>query len=66
MTTKKPFAGIICIFTGFIFILDLFASLSTGTKAPDFSLPVIESEEQITLSDFKDRKIVIVHFWKSR
>jgi hypothetical protein len=62
MTDKKSSI----IFLNFIFVLNLFASLSTGSQAPDFTLPAIKSEEQITLSDFKDKKIVIVHFWKSR
>ena len=67
MTQKKLLAGkVTFIFAGFMMVLNLFASLSTGTVAPDFSLPAIESEEQITLRDFKDKKIVIVHFWKSR
>ncbi len=40
--------------------------LETGTKAPDFSLPCIGSEKPMVLSDYVDKKIVIVHFWKSR
>ena len=40
--------------------------LEVGSKAPEFSLPVVGSDEPIVMSDFVDKKIVIVHFWKSR
>ena len=40
--------------------------LEEGTKAPDFSLPAVNQEELVSLSDFLDKKIVIVHFWKPK
>ena len=40
--------------------------LKVGSRAPDFRLPVALSDSTISLSDFIDKKIVIVHFWKSR
>jgi hypothetical protein len=40
--------------------------LSTGVKAPDFRLPLAGSGGESGLSDFLNKKIVIVHFWKSR
>ena len=38
----------------------------TGKKAKDFTLPVVGEDREITLSGYKNKKIVIVHFWKSR
>jgi hypothetical protein len=40
--------------------------LSVGAKAPDFRLPLAGATGEIGLSDFLNKKIVIVHFWKSR
>lgn len=40
--------------------------LEVGSRAPDFTLSVAGSDTTITLSDFVDQKIVIVHFWKSK
>jgi len=40
--------------------------LDIGSKAPDFSLPAIGAEKTVSLTDFVNKKIVIVHFWKSR
>jgi hypothetical protein len=40
--------------------------LEVGSKAPDFTLTVAGTDTSITLSDFVDQKIVIVHFWKSK
>ena len=40
--------------------------LSVGSKAPDFTLPVLGKEKPVSLSDYINKKIVIVHFWKSR
>ena len=39
--------------------------LSVGSKAPDFKLPSLEKDQTISLSDYVNKKIVIVHFWKS-
>ncbi len=36
-----------------------------GSHAPDFTLQQAGSDETVTLSDFVDKKIVIVHFLKS-
>ena len=51
-----------------ISVFPLFAEdkLAVGSKAPDFSLPVVGADKPIAMSDFVDKKIVIVHFWKSR
>ena len=40
--------------------------LAVGTKAPDFKLPSTEKDQTISMSDFVSKKIIIVHFWKSR
>ena len=40
--------------------------LDIGSKAPDFTLPAIGAEKAVSLTDFVNKKIVIVHFWKSR
>ena len=40
--------------------------LEVRSKAPDFTLAVAGADSSITLSDFVDKKIVIVHFWKSK
>lgn len=40
--------------------------LPVGSDAPDFTLTSANTEGDITLSDFVDKKVVIVHFWKSR
>ena len=40
--------------------------LDIGSKAPDFSLPTIGAEKPVSLADFVNKKMVIVHFWKSR
>lgn len=39
--------------------------LSAGVKAPDFELPSI-SGKKIALREFLNKKVVIVHFWKSK
>jgi peroxiredoxin len=39
--------------------------LKVGTKAPDFELPSVTGKK-VALREFADRKIVIVHFWKSK
>ena len=51
LTTGAAFAG---------------SELEVGSKAPDFSLTVAGTDTTITLSDFVDQKIVIVHFWKTK
>ncbi|OVE78592.1 hypothetical protein BVY01_05020 [bacterium I07] len=48
------------------FSLPASSAVKKGSPAPDFSIKKAGSEETVTLSDFKDKKIVIVHFWKSR
>ncbi|HEX9935208.1 MAG TPA: hypothetical protein VGB38_08435 [bacterium] len=40
--------------------------LAPGSKAPDFRLALADGSGEIGLSDFLNKKIVIVHFWKSR
>ena len=58
----------------FIVVILLLAALpvlagdkvEVGSKAPEFKLPVALSDSTISLSDFVDKKVVIVHFWKSR
>ncbi len=40
--------------------------LPIGSDAPDFTLPSANTEGSVTLSDYVDKKVVIVHFWKSR
>jgi peroxiredoxin len=42
------------------------SGLAVGTPAPDFRLPSIGTGGDIGLKDFVNKKIVIVHFWKSR
>ena len=39
--------------------------LRVGVKAPEFVLPAIGGKK-IALREFQNKKIVIVHFWKSR
>ena len=38
------------------------AMIELGTSAPDFSLPDVVSGEQVTLSDFKDQKALVLMF----
>ncbi len=40
--------------------------LAPGSKAPDFRLPLSSGSGEVGLSDFANKKIVIVHFWKSK
>ena len=40
--------------------------LAPGSKAPDFRLPLCSGSGDVGLSDFASKKIVIVHFWKSK
>jgi len=40
--------------------------LKAGVKAPDFSLPSIDGKRSVTLREFKGKRVVILHFWKSR
>ena len=61
-----------------VFVLDvLFAAawanlaaapdkLKPGQKAPEFTLKNVMNGEKVSLSDFVDKKIVIVHFWKAK
>jgi peroxiredoxin len=39
--------------------------LRRGVKAPDFELPSV-SGKKIALREFENKKVVIVHFWKSK
>jgi hypothetical protein len=39
--------------------------LKVGMKAPDFELPAVGGKK-IGLREFQNKKIVIVHFWKSK
>jgi len=36
--------------------------LKLGTKAPEFSLPDVVSEKNVALSDFKNKKTLLVMF----
>ena len=55
------------------FVLPLFLSvtaypqegLRTGMKSPDFELPSVTGKK-IALREFANKKVVIVHFWKSK
>ncbi|MBN2415384.1 redoxin domain-containing protein [bacterium] len=40
--------------------------LKPGDKAPDFTLKDVNTGKMVTLSDFTNKKIVIVHFWKAK
>jgi peroxiredoxin len=40
--------------------------IEVGTKAPEFSLQAVGAEDTVALTDFVSKKIVIVHFWKSK
>jgi hypothetical protein len=40
--------------------------LPLGSPAPGFRLPLADGPGEVALSDFVNKKIVIVHFWKSR
>lgn len=42
------------------------AQLKKGATAPEFKLDRANGKGQVALSDFRDKKIVIVHFWKSK
>ena len=42
------------------------AQLHVGDTAPEFKLKQVNAKGQVALSDFRDKKIVIVHFWKSK
>lgn len=56
-----------------LFVLTLFLcatangqeGLRAGMKAPDFELPSVGGKK-IALREFQNKKIVIVHFWKSK
>jgi hypothetical protein len=67
MNTQYRFS-IQLLFLTFIILAPLSAlnDLEIGSPAPDFSLPCIGSEKPVVLSDYMDKKIVIVHFWKSK
>jgi hypothetical protein len=39
--------------------------LRVGVKAPGFELPAVGGKK-IALREFQNKKIVIVHFWKSK
>jgi len=39
--------------------------LRAGMEAPEFKLPTIAGKT-VTLREFQNRKVVIVHFWKSK
>jgi hypothetical protein len=61
-TIRLLIAVTLCLITASAISSD---RVKVGTKAPDFKLPVVLSDSTISLSDFIDKKIVIVHFWKS-
>jgi|GEM_PF-1708680 len=46
--------------------LPVSAQLKKGATAPEFKLNRANGKGQVALSDFRDKKIVIVHFWKSK
>ena len=64
---RKPLISllILCFCLGLVGILSGSEDLKEGTKAPDFKLPSIEKDQTVSLSDFVNKKIVIVHFLKS-
>ena len=51
---------------GFIIPLSAANGLQVGTPLPDFQLPAIGSGRPVALNEFINKKIIIVHFWKSR
>jgi Cu/Ag efflux protein CusF len=62
-------------FVGAVFIISIISiavnakasdGLAAGTAAPDFRLPLADGTGEVRLSDFMNKKIVIVHFWKSK
>ncbi len=55
------------LFLGVFFtIVPVSAQLKVGDTAPAFKLHNVNTKKFVTLSDFIDKKIVIVHFWKSK
>ena len=63
-TNPLPFLLIFMVLS--LFPLYAEDKLEVGSKAPEFSLPAEGADKPIAMSDFVDKKIVIVHFWKSR
>ena len=61
-----PITAVLLIQTGLAAVLQAVPDDLTGKQAKDFTLPVVGEKREITLSGYKDKKIVIVHFWKSR
>lgn len=59
---------IVLSFVVFIFLCGTAYSqegLRAGVKAPDFELPAVGGK-RIALREFQNKKVVIVHFWKSK
>ncbi len=46
-----------------ILIINAYAGLEPGKKAPDFQLPSLADGKEIALKDFLG-KVVILHLWK--
>ena len=65
---RKTFISVLifCFCLGLAGMVSGGDDLAVGTKAPDFKLPSTEKEQTVILSDFVSKKIVIVHFWKSK
>ena len=40
--------------------------LKAGLKAPDFRLPTVDGKRNVTLREYNGKRVVILHFWKSR
>ena len=66
LTVKKMLCSIPLIL--FLTTISVFASdkLPAGSKAPDFAFPCIGSDDPVTMSDFVNKKVILVHLWKSK
>ena len=56
----------LCFFSAIAVLQAAPDKLKPGAEAPQFSLKDVQTGEKVNLSAFKDKKIVIVHFWKSK
>ena len=62
-----------CVRVAVLLLVFLFAGeglsqegLKAGLRAPDFSLPTVTGEGDVTLKKYNGNSVVILHFWKSR
>lgn len=67
MANRLTTRCIFLIFPVLFFALSALAQegLRAGVEAPDFKLPTI-SGKTVTLREFQNKGIVIVHLWKSK